>query len=104
MPDDNEDNAPFQIDLGVQGKQLYHLPEPLLVGDHLSKGILNCSETLLGIVGDLFEVSLALEETASGLFDITLAQEEDCPRVPDQAEASRLFICLLSRNKYFGTF
>ena len=74
------------------------------MGDHLSKGILNCSEMLLGIVGDLFEVSLALEETASGLFDITLAQEEDCPRVPDRAEASRLFICLLSRNKYFGTF
>ena len=77
---------------------------PCWWGNHLSKGILNCSETLLGIVGDLFEVSLALEETASGLFDITLAQEEDCPRVPDQAEASRLFICLLSRNKYFGTF
>ena len=49
LPDDNEDNAPFQINLGVQGKQLYRLPEPLLVGDHLSKGILDCSETLPSI-------------------------------------------------------
>ena len=29
LPDDNEDNAPFQIDpLGVQGKQLHRLPVP----------------------------------------------------------------------------
>ena len=47
---------------------------------------------------------LAGEETASGLFDVTLAREDDRPRVPDQAEASRLPICLLFRNKYFETF
>ena len=74
------------------------------MGDHLSKEFLVHFGTLLGIVRDLFEVSLALEETASGLFDITLAQEEDCPRVPDRAEASILFICLLSRNKYLELF
>ena len=29
LPDDNEDNAPFQIDpLGVQGKQLHRVPVP----------------------------------------------------------------------------
>ena len=29
---DNEDNAPFQIDLGVQAKQVHRLPEPLADG------------------------------------------------------------------------
>ena len=62
LADDNEDNAPFQIDLGVQGKQLYRT-EPLLVGDHLSKEFLVHSETLLGF----FKVALALEESASRL-------------------------------------
>ena len=29
LADDNEDNAPFQIDpLGVQAKQLHHVPVP----------------------------------------------------------------------------
>ena len=43
LADDNEDNAPFQIDyldLGVQAKQLQHVPAayqcPLLVGETLS--------------------------------------------------------------------
>ena len=53
---------------------------------------------------DLSDVPLAGEETASGLLDVTLAREDDRPRVPDQAEASRLPICLLLRNKYFETF
>ena len=56
---------------------------PLLVGDHLSKEFLVHFGTLLGIVGDLFEVSLALEKTASGLLDITLAWKDYRPRVPD---------------------
>ena len=98
LPDDNEDNAPFQIDLGVQGKQLYRLPEPLLVGDHLSKEFLVHFGTLLGIVGDLFEVSLALEKTASGLLDITLAWKDYRPRVSDRAEATRLPVYLQFRK------
>ena len=77
---------------------------PLLVGDRLSKEFLVHFGTLLGIVGDLFEVSLALEKTASRLLDITLAWKDYCPRVPDRAEATRLPIYLLFRNKYFGTF
>ena len=101
---DNEDNAPFQIYLGVQGKQLYPLPEPLLVGESSLQGYLRllrgsselhraylrpivlgkesisdffpvppahpqvtkcdiAREKLLGILGDLLDVSLALEES-----------------------------------------
>ena len=45
LHDDNEDNAPFQIDwVGVQGKQLYRFtayPSPCWWGNHLSKGILD---------------------------------------------------------------
>ena len=93
LPEDNEDNAPFQMDwVAVQGKQLYRLPEPLLVGDYLSKGILNCSETLLGILGDLFEVSLALEEIASGLFDITLGRTTVPEYLTKQKTRDFLFI------------
>ena len=47
---------------------------------------------------------LAGEETASELLDVTLAREDDLPRVPDQAENSGLPIRLLLRNKYFETF
>ena len=34
LPDDNEDNAPFQIDplVEVQGKQIHRLPEPPVDG------------------------------------------------------------------------
>ena len=45
LADDNEDNAPFQIDyldLGVQAKQLQRVPaayqSPLLAGETLSSG------------------------------------------------------------------
>ena len=45
LADDNEDNAPFQIDyldLGVQAKQLQRVPAsyqcPLLAGETLSSG------------------------------------------------------------------
>ena len=47
---------------------------------------------------------LAYEESAFELPDVTLAREVDRPRVPDQAEGSRLPIRLLLRNKYFETF
>ena len=53
---------------------------------------------------DFFDVPLAGEETASELLDVTLAQEDDRPRVPDHTEDSRLPIRLLLRNKYFETF
>ena len=53
---------------------------------------------------DFSDVPLAGEETASELLDVTLAREDDRPRVPDQAEDSRLPIRLLLRNKYLETF
>ena len=53
---------------------------------------------------DISDVPLAGEETASELLDVTLAQEDNRPRVLDQAEDSRLPIRLLLRNKYFETF
>ena len=52
---------------------------------------------------DFSDVPLAGEETASKLLDVTLAREDDRPRVPDQAEDSRSPIHLLLRNKYFET-
>ena len=111
--------------MGVQGKQLYRLPEPLLVGEPslqgylrllrgssehhqgLSEAILtgkgsisdfipvppahhrvtSCDtarEKLLGIIGDLFEVSLALEENI-------------VPEYLIQQKLRDLFICLLLR-------
>ena len=125
LADDNEDNAPFQIYLGVQGKQLYRLPEPLLVGEPSLQGYLKllrgsselhraylrpivlgkgsisdffpvppahhrvtkCDtawEKLLGTIGDLFEVSLALEENI-------------VPEYLIQQKPQDLFICLLLR-------
>ena len=53
---------------------------------------------------DFFDVPLAGEETASELLDVTLAREDDRPRVPDHTEATSLPICLLFRNKYFESF
>ena len=56
LPDDNEDNAPFQIDLGVQGKQLQRVPAayqcPLLAGETLSSGykLQDASELHIGLL------------------------------------------------------
>ena len=62
LPDDNEDNAPFQIDpLGVQGKQLHRVPVPP-VDENLFSG--TNSETLPSSTQDLFEVTLAGEDSA----------------------------------------
>ena len=52
---------------------------------------------------DFSDVPLAGEETASGLFDVTLAREDDHPRVPDHTEDSSLPIPLLLGNKCFET-
>ena len=49
-------------------------------------------------------MTLALEESAFELLDVTLAREDDRPRVPDHTEDSSLPIRLLLRNKYFETF
>ena len=43
---------------------------------------------------------LAYEESAFELLDVTLAREDDRPRVPDHTEATSLPIRLLLRNKY----
>ena len=62
LPDDNEDNAPFQIDpLGVQGKQLHRVPVPP-VDENLFSG--TNSETLPSSSQDLSGVTLADEESA----------------------------------------
>ena len=45
-------------------------------------------------------MTLALEESASELLDVTLAREDNRPRVPDHTEATSLPIRLLLRNKY----
>ena len=47
---------------------------------------------------------LAYEESAFELLDVTLAREDDRPRVPDHTEAKSLPIRLLLRNKYFETY
>ena len=88
LADNNEDNAPFQINpLGVQAKQLHHIKPP--VDENLFSG--PNSETLLSSAQDFFEVTLAgeesafhfidvplaFEESASKLLDVTLAQEDD---------------------------
>ena len=52
---------------------------------------------------DFSDVPLALDESAFESLDVTFAQEDDRPRVSDQAEASRLPIRLLFGNKYFET-
>ena len=65
LPDDNEDNAPFQIDpLGVQGKQLHRVPVPP-VDENLFSG--TNSETLPSSAQDIIGVTLAREESALGL-------------------------------------
>ena len=43
---------------------------------------------------------LAYEESTFELLDVTLAREDDRPRVPDHTEATSLPIRLLLRNKY----
>ena len=48
-------------------------------------------------------MTLALEESASELLDVTLAREDDRLGVPDHTEATSLPIRLLLRNKYFET-
>ena len=64
LPDDNEDNAPFQIDpLGVQAKQLHHIKPP--VDENLFSG--TNSETLPSSALDFTDVTLAREEAALGL-------------------------------------
>ena len=52
---------------------------------------------------DLSDVPLAGEETTSGFLDVTLAQEDDHPRVPDHTEDSSLPIHLLLGSKCFET-
>ena len=64
LPDDNVDNAPFQIDpLGVQAKQLHRTEPP--VDENLFSG--TNSETLPSSALEFFDVTLAREESASGL-------------------------------------
>ena len=65
LPDDNDDNTPFQINpLGVQGKQLHRVPVPP-VDENLFSG--TNSETLPSSAQDFIGVTLAREESASGL-------------------------------------
>ena len=62
LADDNEDNAPFQIDpLGVQAKQVHRLPEPLADGRTLRL------------------LHLVLRDSAQEFYEVTLAYE-DLPR------------------------
>ena len=85
LADDNEDNAPFQIDpLGVQAKQLHRTEPP--VDENLFSG--TNSETLPSSALDFIDVPLAFEESAFKLLDVTLAREDDRPRVPDHTEDS----------------
>ena len=49
-------------------------------------------------------MTLALEESASELLDVTLAREDNRLGVPDHTEATSLPIRLLLRNKYFETY
>ena len=64
LADDNEDNAPFQIDpLGVQAKQLHGIKPP--VDENLFSG--PNSETLPSSAQDFIGVTLACEESTSGL-------------------------------------
>ena len=83
---------PHSRSTGWESKANSYIPyqSPCWWGNHLSKGILNGSETLLGIVGDLFEVSLALEENI----------------VPEYLTSRNLEIVHLSliENIYFGTY
>ena len=74
LADDNEDNAPFQIDpLGVQAKQLHRVPVPP-VDENLFSG--TNSETLPSSAQDLFEVTLAGKDSAFDFTDVPLALEE----------------------------
>ena len=120
LPDDNEDNAPFPDLPGgpSKGKQLYRLPEPLLVGEPSLQGYLrllrDSSERHQGLseailigeesISDFSHVPPVFDESTFESLDVTIAREKHRPRVPDPAEASRFSICLLLRNKYFGTF
>ena len=117
LPDDNVDNAPFQINLGVQGKQLHRLPVPpvgwrnpllwLLAPRRFRappRTSLKSHWPSRSLPLDLSDVPLAGEDTASKLLEVTLAREDDRPRVPDQAEDSRISTRPLLRNKYFETF
>ena len=108
ISNDNEDNAPFQIDpLGVQAKQLHRVPVPP-VDENLFSG--TNSETLPSFTQDLSEVTLvgeesifdfsdvplAFDESAFESLDVTFAQKNHCLRDPDQAEEeSRSSIHLL---------
>ena len=80
---DNVDDAPFQIDpLGVQVKQLHRTEPP--VDENLFSG--TNSETLPSSALDFTDVTLAFEESAFELLDVTLAREDDRPGVhrPDR--------------------
>ena len=102
LPDDNEDNAPFQIDLGVQGKQLQRvhcLPVPP-VGWRNPLLWLLAPRRFRASPKTYLKSHWPSRSPPLDLFDVPLAQEDDHPRVPDQAEDSRLPIRLLLRNKY----
>ena len=74
LPDDNVDNAPFQIDpMGVQGEQLHGVPVPP-VDENLFSG--TNSETLPSSAQDLSDVTLAYEESAFEFIDVTLARKD----------------------------
>ena len=64
LADDNEDNAPFQIDpLGVQAKQLHHIKPPVDENFFSSTN----SEMLPSSSLDFTDVTLACKESALGL-------------------------------------
>ena len=67
------DIAPFQNDLGVQVKQL-HCIEPPVDENFFSSYY---SETLPSSAQDFIGVTLAPEESAFKLLDVTLAREDD---------------------------
>ena len=109
LVDDNEDNTPFQIylDLGYEPNSysayqpLTRAPcwleiPPLLWLQAL--GLFRASPKTY------FKSHWPSRSPPPDLSEVLLAQEDDRPRVPDRAEAMRLPIYLLSRNKYFGTF
>ena len=67
LADNNVDNAPFQIDyldLGVQAKQLHHIPVPPIDENLFSR---TNSEMLPSSTQDLSGVTLAGEESTLGL-------------------------------------
>ena len=121
LADHNEDYAPFQIDwVGVQAKQLQRegnrLPEPPvgwrnpLLWLQAPRPFRASPRTSLkshwpsrSPPPDLSDVPLAGKDTASKSLEVTLAQKDNRPRAPDQAEDSSSPIVSSLRNKYFET-